>query len=292
VTTPLAALNLASAQAGISPAGATLIRSGENTLYRLPGGVVARVTRPGQVATASKETRVSRWLHSSGIAVVTVLDSVPDPIEAAGRAVTFWHELPEHRDGSITDVAAVLRKLHQLRPPDNIDLPPLQPFIRIEERITEAQQLLDPADQQWLHQHLKSLRHRYEELAPSFARRAVHGDAWGGNIVATASGPVVLDLERFATGPPEWDLASIAVSSLTFDDVSADDWTRFCDEYGRDVTAWSGYEVLRDARELRKVTFAFQMASQQPDLLKQAQYRLACIRGTAGSRPWRWQAVA
>jgi hypothetical protein len=35
--------------------------------YRLPGRAVARVTRPGQVAAATKEVLVSRWLTSLGV---------------------------------------------------------------------------------------------------------------------------------------------------------------------------------------------------------------------------------
>ncbi len=122
--------------------------------------------------------------------------------------------------------------------------------------------------------------------------RAVHGDAWGGNIVVTAAGPVVLDLERFSLGPTEWDLASIAVSCLPFGALSAADWDRFCHQYGQDVTTWHGYEILRDARELRKVTFALQMAGELPHLRDQAHHRLACIRGEVGPRPWHWRAVS
>jgi aminoglycoside phosphotransferase (APT) family kinase protein len=116
-------------------------------------------------------------------------------------------------------------------------------------------------------------------------------DAWGGNIVATAAGPVVLDLERFAYGPPEWDLASIAVDHFTFGSLSDAEWAAFCHRYGSDVTQWAGYPILRDARELRKVTFAAQMAATNPALEENARYRLACIRGLHGPRPWYWKPV-
>ncbi len=82
-----------------------------------------------------------------------------------------------------------------------------------------------------------------------------------------------------------------AVNYTTFGYVSAEEWTGFCKHYGRDVTAWAGFEVLRDIRELRKVTFAVQMAKQRSDLAEQARYRLACIRGEHGSRPWGWTGV-
>jgi hypothetical protein len=101
----------------------------------------------------------------------------------------------------------------------------------------------------------------------------------------------MLDLERFAYGPPEWDLSSIAVDYTTFASFTAEVWEDFCQRYGYDVTAWAGFEVLRDARELRKVTFAVQMTPQRADIAEQARYRLACIRGGHGRRPWGWKGV-
>ncbi|GLW35241.1 aminoglycoside phosphotransferase family protein [Actinoplanes regularis] len=274
----------------INPAGAELIRAGENTLFRLPGGIVARVTRADQIQTARKETRVSRWLQERGIPVVEILPDLAQPIEVGNRAVTFWRELPPHQEGSIQQVADILRQIHTLQPPPDLQLPPLAPFVRLEQRIAEAT-VLDDADRKWLLRHLAELQQRYANLPAGLPAAAVHGDAWGGNIVDTSDGPVVLDLERFAYGPPEWDLTSIAVDHVTFATMSATEWTAFCQQYGHDVTEWPGYPVLRDARELRKVTFAAQMANQFPWLKNQALYRLACIKGEKGARPWRWSPI-
>jgi len=101
----------------------------------------------------------------------------------------------------------------------------------------------------------------------------------------------MLDLERFALGPPEWDLVAIAVDHFTFGSISATEWTNVCQHYGYDVTTWPGYAVLRDIRELRKVTFAAQMAVRDPRLQDQARFRLACLRGHRGPRPWHWRPV-
>ncbi|MFI2649662.1 phosphotransferase family protein [Micromonospora fulviviridis] len=284
------ALMRACQQVGLDAMDAELIRAGENTLYRLPGRVVARVTRPGQGAAAATEVRVSRWLQQTGVPVVQVLTGVPQPVEVEGRAVTFWRELPDHHEGSVDQVADILRQIHGLQAPAELALPPLAPFVRLEERITETE-VFDGEERDWLLKHLHGLTQQYENLPAGLSRAAVHGDAWGGNIVATAAGPVVLDLERFAYGPPEWDLTSIAVDHFTFGSMSATAWHRFCTRYGYEVTQWAGYTVLRDARELRKVTFAAQMADQQPHLSGQARYRLACIRGEQGPRPWHWTPV-
>jgi aminoglycoside phosphotransferase (APT) family kinase protein len=128
-------------------------------------------------------------------------------------------------------------------------------------------------------------------LPPGLPWCAIHGDAWGGNVAVTEAGPVLLDLERFAFGPPEWDLTGVAVSYTTFGSVSTDEWAKFCQRYGHDVTTWDGFEAFRDIRELRKVTFAVQMAEQRQDIAEQAQYRIACMRGERGPRPWGWTGV-
>jgi len=49
--------------------------------------------------------------------------------------------------------------------------------------------------------------------------------------------------------------------------------------------------AIDDLWELRKVTFAVQMAGERPDIAEQARYRLACVRGECGPRPWGWTGV-
>ncbi|GAA3298376.1 aminoglycoside phosphotransferase family protein [Dactylosporangium vinaceum] len=285
------ALDAAGAIAGVDTVGATLIRASENVLYRLAGGVVARVARPGQEDAAAKEVAVSRWLTSIRFPVVELVPGVDEPVVVEQRAVTFWRELPPHRPGTPAQVGATLRQLHGLAMPPDLQLPTLDPLVRLDSRIRAAR-LLDSDDRRWLWEHLDELADAWAALPSGLPWCAVHGDAWGGNIVATDSGVVVLDLERFAYGPPEWDLTAIAVDFENFGDMSAQQWRDVCDGYGLDVTTWAGYETLRAIRELRKVTFAFQIADADPHAEPQARYRLACVQGQAGPRPWHWKGVA
>ncbi len=274
---------------GTNPAGE------KNTLYRLAGGIVARVSRPGQADVARKETHVSRWLNQSGIPTVQLIAHIAQPVEIEQQSVTFfWRELPPHRATDLAQTAKVLRRIHALHPPNDFALPDLAPFVRLEQRITEAVVFFDSTQRRWLLSHLNSLVEQYEDRPPGLLPSPVHGDAGGGNIVATFAQPtpIVLDLERFAYGPPEWDLTSIAVSCFTFGSIATAEWRRFSSGYGHDVTEWAGYPLLRSIRELRKkVTFAAQVASQRQDLATEAQYRLACIQGEAGPRPWHWKPV-
>jgi hypothetical protein len=126
---PSAVLLEACRAVGLDATHAELIRAGENTLYRLPGRIVARVTREGQAVAAAKEVCVSRWLMAVGVPVVEALADIDQPAEVERRAVTFWRELPPHRRGNLAELADILRQLHALPAPD-FELPPLAPFVR------------------------------------------------------------------------------------------------------------------------------------------------------------------
>lgn len=277
--------------AGVDATGAEAIRVGENAIYRLPGGVVARVARPGQATTASKEVAVARWLSTEGVAAVEAVD-LAQPVLVDERAVTFWRELPEHRHGSLREVALVLRQLHSCTLPTTFELPELSPFVRLAERIDGATTLSDE-DRTWLRGRLDHLREAYIALPPGLAPAVIHGDAWAGNVVATDDGRVVLlDLERCSIGRPEWDLVSTAVRYSSFGTMDAEEYSAFARAYGHDVLRWPGFEVLRDIRELRVTCYAAQRATEDTAARPEAAKRVASLRGENGVRPWTdWHAL-
>lgn len=272
--------------AGLDADDAELIQISENAIYRLRGGIVVRISQQGQFQSALRETRVARWLEASGVAAVQVAPGIDQPIAIDGRAATFWRELPPHRHSATAQVAAVLKQLHQLPLPTDVDLGLIAPFVRLEQRIAAAH-ILTEADRQWLRERLSELQRRWNELPAGRPWCVIHGDAWVGNIVATEDGRVVLlDLERTSIGPPEWDLVHTAIKWRSFGWITKSQYTEFCDVYGFDVTTWEGYELLRDIRELRMATMAAQVASSKPMHTEQARHRLMCIKGERGPRPW------
>jgi Ser/Thr protein kinase RdoA (MazF antagonist) len=280
------ALHTACQAVGLNASDAELIRLGENALYRLPGGVVVRISRQGQLAAATKEVNVARWLETAEVPAVQTIPDLEQPVDVDGRPVTFWRELPSHAHGTPTQVARALRRLHTVPPPTAFELPPLAPFVRLEERINSATTVTDD-DRGWLRAHLAELQDRYSNLPAGMPPCVVHGDAWIGNVVSTSNGQVVfLDLERTAIGPPEWDLVHTAIKHTSFAWITADEYREFCDIYGRDVTAWQGFTILRDIREFRMTCMAIQLATTTPSIHHQATHRIACLRGTIGLRPW------
>ncbi|MFF4198971.1 phosphotransferase family protein [Nonomuraea sp. NPDC050227] len=284
-------LDVASRRAGLDPSGAELMRLGENALFRLPGGIVARISRRDQVAAAAREVAVARWLKANHVPAVQAWPDIDQPIEVDGRAVTWWQELPPHRHGTALKVATALRRLHDLPPPTDFDIGRLDPFVRLAERIDRAITLTE-ADRAWMRTHLDELKARYVDLPEGLPETVVHGDAWIGNVVSTdADTAVLLDLERCSIGPPEWDLTSTAVKAFTLAGITAEDYDTFARTYGRDVTAWAGFETLRDIREFRMTCMAAQVAAENPLRHDEVLLRLACLRGRHGSRPWTWTAV-
>jgi aminoglycoside phosphotransferase (APT) family kinase protein len=277
-------LRAACAQIGLSDHPTELIRLAENAIYRLPGGVVARISRPGQLAAARREVAVSAWLTAQDFPVVRACTDLPQPLEIEDRAVTFWEELPPHTSGIPADIGALLRRLHAL-PVNGIDLPPLDPFVQVEQRIAHLTFLSDN-DRTWMFHRAADLRDAYTRLPAGMPHGLVHGDPWRGNVVRTPTGPVLLDLERFSLGAPEYDLVVIAASYTSYGLLDHDDYQDLVTAYGRDVTTWDGYSILRDIRELRVTTYAGQVALDHPAAEAQAVHRLRCLQGEHGPRPW------
>src|SRR5205823_3143053 len=99
---------------------------------------------------------------------------------------------------------------------------------------------------------------------------------------------VLMDLERCSVGPPEWDLTSTAIKVTTDGRLTRAEYGTFVKVYGRDVLTWGHFELFRDMRELRMTTFAVQAAGRGDEARREAELRVACLRGKVGERPWRW----
>ncbi|MCZ4603348.1 aminoglycoside phosphotransferase family protein [Streptomyces sp. Lzd4kr] len=284
-----AVLQAACLVAGLDANGAAPVRLAENAIWRLPRGIVVRIVRPGQLAAATREVQVAHWLAAKGVPAVRALDLL-QPVTVFDHPVTFWHELPPHEIGTVSDVVALLKQLHAL-PKPALQLGELDPFVRLVERIDAADTISDH-DRQWLSKRLEDLKAQWALRPKGLPECVIHGDAWVGNVARTEAGPLLMDFERASYGPPEWDLVSTAVKLTTTGAVSAEEYASFCKTYGVDVTDWEGYELFAGARELRMTTYAAQHAATRPEWQQEAQYRIDCLRGRVGSRPWRWKGIA
>lgn len=277
----------ACSDAGLSVEGAELIRLGEHAVYRLRDRVVARVARAAVYeAEARREIEVARWLEAVEFPAPRALP-IEQPVRADGSVVTFSESVADTTIyGSTTDVAKLLRRLHELDPPPaTFDLPPLQPFGRVQRRIEEGH--LATEDRAFLRSRLGDLQQAYEGLKFTLPPGAIHGDASVGNVIRHRDGyPVLIDLDSFATGPREWDLALTATYYDSFGWHTAEEYQEFVDVYGFDVMEWPGFPTLREIRELIMVSWLSQKAAENDETAAELRRRVEDLRTGASRRGW------
>lgn len=288
----VAALDAACAITGLDAAGADLLRFGQNATYRLkdqPYVVrVARAADPGRVRT---EVAVARWLAGAGFPAVRLADisPVPQPFEAGGRLVTVWALVETSPERPVmTDLAPVLRGLHALAAPPGLELRPFEPFRDLAHRLTLAPASVPRDDVAFLHQRAQELGAAYAGLSFELPIGPIHGDAHLGNLIRANGGAVVLgDLECFAVGPREWDIAMAAAYRYGFGWLSDSDYQAFTQVYGYDVARAPGFPVLRSIREVNMTAWLMQNVDESGTVREEFRRRMADLRDPAAPRRWR-----
>lgn len=282
-----ALLNRACRMAGLDAESARLLRVGSNAVYRLSAPVIARISRLGADADDARRTvAVARWLESVGYPSVRIVDGdVHQPILIDGHAVTFWQAVSDDGDeyASVGEVAQVLLELHRLVAPDDLNLPPLEPFDKAAKRI-EANDWLSSTDRNFLTETLTQIRESYGELDFVLPQGVIHGDANVGNVLHDSDGnPVVIDLDGFAIGPREWDLALTVIYYDSFGWHTREEYEKFVRVYGFDIVRWPGYPIMRAVREFLMVPWVIQRAGESPRAAAEAHKRISALR-TGASR--------
>ena len=274
--------------AGLDADGARLLRLGSNAVYHLMAPVVVRISRADtDLGLAHRTVAVARWLESVDYPAVRVID-VDQPLVIDGHAVTFWESVSEdgQQYATVSEVADVLARLHKLVAPANLHLPNLAPFENAAKRI-DANAWLNSGDRDFLTERLASLQEEYADLEFVLWPGVIHGDAGIGNVLHDAEGnPVVIDLDGFAIGPREWDLALTAIYYDSFGWHTRQEYETFADAYGFDIMQWSGYPVMRAVREFLMVTWVIQKANESERVATEASKRITALRARASRKDW------
>jgi len=230
---------------------------------------------------------VARWLEAAEYPAVRVVD-VDQPVAADGHLVTFWDAVSDDGDqyASTAEVADVLVKLHTLTAPDDLRLPELAPFANAPQRI-ETSTWLNPEDRAFLTTMLARMRAAYDRLEFALPPGVIHGDANVGNVLRDRDGnPVVINLDGFAVGPREWDLALTAIYYDSFGWHTREEYEDFVRVYGFDIMAWPGYPVMRAVREFLMVTWVIQKAAESAQAAAEAAKRITALRTGASRKDW------
>jgi hypothetical protein len=247
---------------------------------------VIRIHELGTYDIATRELRVADWMRSHRIPVPEPSPLAPDPIIVGHRPVTLWEDLGSGGPAGPAETARMLRHLHSLKVPSHLGLSRFQ-LPSFEARIAQAQ--TDDRSRAWLTGFAAELYRRWQVVDWPTEWRVIHGDPSSGNTLRAPHGGHLVDLESCCMGPAEWDQTVIAVQSDTLLEPPSH-WDAFRQAYGADVTAWAGYQVIRDVRSLQLCLFALRHAHVSDHARKQADYRLECLRGLWGDRPWNWVA--
>ncbi|WP_083885604.1 phosphotransferase [Nocardia thailandica] len=280
----LALARAACTQAQVPATRIEAIRLRDNAMLRTDTATVIRVHQPGELSTAIRELRAADWLRSHHVRAPEPL--VPDPVVVGSRPVTFWEDLGSGGPAEATETGRMLARLHSLRVPSHLGLPrfTLPDFT---DRITQC--LTSEHNKNWLRRCAEDLAAGWDRLEWPSSWCVIHGDPSPANTMTAATGGHVVDLERCCIGPPQWDQATVAFQSDTLADPPSR-WQQFAHAYGSDVTRWEGYPVIRDVRSFELCLFALRHAAVSDHARRQADYRLACLKGLRGPRPWGWVA--
>lgn len=265
------------------------MRLGENAIWRLRSvPLVVRIARTiDYLPAVEAEVAAARWLESVGFPAARLAGPAAQPVVADGRLVTFWELLSEETEyGTVAELGALLRRLHDLAPPPSLALPELKPFGRADGRISGA--VMAEEDRAFLRSRLAELREEYARLRFVLPAGPVHGDANIGNIIRRHSDgvAVLIDLDGFATGPREWDLALTAMYFERLGWHTSQEYQQFVAAYGFDIMTWPGYPVLRNVRELIMVTWLAQNARDSEKVAAELASRIADLRAGDGPRNW------
>lgn len=278
-TRPKLAVALAEicAAAGLDPRGARLLRFVNNGVFQLREHpvIVRIVLAPSFSYRAVNVVEAARWLAEHDVPAVRLLPGVEQPVRVGDHLATLWQAVdsvgppPTGRD-----LAELLRRVHSLPVPPT--LAPWRPTEDVRRRLRDAEQL-HPDDHDFLRQRCEDIERRLAELEFPLPRGVVHGDAHLGNLIAGPDGPVLCDLDSLCIGPPEWDLTPMAVGRLRLGQPP-ERYAELAEHYGFDVTAWPGFQVLRDLRELKITSSVLPILQSNPRNQAELQRRLRSMR--------------
>ena len=205
------------ARFGLATEEPVVLADGANIVVHLrPAPVVAKVAastpavRRDNQHWLQRELDVSAFLAAEGAPVVPPSPELPATTHHDdGHVMSFWRYLPPadpRRRPDEETIGSMLRDLHAvLRRYPIATIPVLAPLQDIPAYLARPQT-------QVTQERKAALAAAYQrltaELDPAAPQQALHGDAGGGNLMATDRGWVWHDFEDTCSGPVVWDLAA------------------------------------------------------------------------------------
>jgi len=205
------------ARFGLATEEPVVLADGANIVVHLrPAPVVAKVAastpavRRDNQHWLQRELDVSAFLTAEGAPVVPPSPELPATTHHDdGHVMSFWRYLPPadpRRRPDEETIGPMLRDLHAvLRRYPIATIPVLAPLQDIPAYLARPQTQVTQDRKAALAAAYQRLT---AELDPAAPQQALHGDAGGGNLMATDRGWVWHDFEDTCSGPVAWDLAA------------------------------------------------------------------------------------
>ncbi len=252
---------------GLDSSGARMLPSRSNAVFHLPAAtVVLRLSSatPTNEARAARVVSLTSWIADhGGPALAPTLH--PQPVREAGTVATVWPYLPSSSIPAARNLAGAARELHHLdtEPPP---LPELRPLARLREALDldaeRDQPALPAGTREWLLTRAARLQLAYDTIATPLGRGLIHADVQPDNLLQDHDGRwLLIDWDRAGHGPRELDLA-FAVPDH-FHELDRDR-AEFSVAYGYDITAWTGWTLVRDLSELHSLAGYIRRAATNP----------------------------
>jgi hypothetical protein len=233
---------------------AILLRHHTNAVYAV-GDAVVKIAPPGvAVDDLRPAVTVVRWLASGGFPTVELYPDLAQPFEVAGHGITVWQRIDPADANPVgpAELGELLRALHSLADPPTT-LRRFEPIRGIRHSIATSA-ILSDGDREFLDAHLARLADAWEAMRFPRPRGLIQSDPQTRNALRRLDGtPVLADWDGAAIGPPEWDVATIAVHCRRFAQTDTSAFDRFTDAYGWDATRWDDFEDLCRLRELKMI---------------------------------------
>lgn len=268
-----------------------LIRLGTNGVFTVEQGRERKVVRVGprdyDFELLMDQLALTTWLADREFPTSRPLSTEPIWIEE--RAVTFWQFLggkPGHAaDGKL--LGRLLARLHALSEEYGGRLRPWQALGVLGERLDRVP--VGPgfaeSDRELLQEWRIEITRAVSQLRFERSPGLIHGDFHTGNIVVAQGVPHLVDFDRIAYGPREWDLAQIYTSQRLFN-VGADFVDDVMSGYGWDLRDFEGVEALARLRALFQMCWLLTLP-RTSRVVQEIENRMHFWRDPATAPVWR-----
>ncbi|WP_216917852.1 phosphotransferase [Nocardia noduli] len=296
MTDDLAILGDVCAERGVDPEGAQLIHHSSNAVYLLPkANAVARMsTSESGRANVDHIYRVTRWLTAEmSFAATAPLDGCP-PVLRDRTVVSFWTYYPQPVESAVLDsvhLAGLLRQLHDLAPPEYIELPIWKPLESLHSTLQDERvhSVIAVQDRAWLLGRIEEIRDQFSHCDWPLGVGLIHGDAWSGNLLwnggTVPPTPTLGDWDWVSIGPREVDLIPTWHAAIRYG--RSRQWvTDFIARYGYDLTDRADYPALLEMRDLVQLSGPLRRATDSPEYADRLHQRLTDIK--AGRKTTQW----